>query len=81
MPIMPLSVLMPVARAVPDAAESVTSESAECVRTSPPTGILSKWSFPLGPTALRRARATWLAPMPSPMQTMTFRTRRARVSG
>lgn len=58
----------PVAIAVPEAAESVMAESAECVVIVVLYGKLSKQNVPSLPFAYIAAARTCLKPIPSPMQ-------------
>src|SRR5260221_10966727 len=53
--------------AVTAAAESVTGESADQVRTSAVYGISSRWRCPPDPPRATRVAVTYEGPMPSPM--------------
>src|SRR5260221_12906911 len=53
--------------AVTAAAESVTGESADQVRTSAVYGISSRWRCPPDPPRATRVAVTYEGPIPSPM--------------
>src|SRR4051812_17257088 len=83
-PTAPLTVLTPVAMAVPAAAESVTGSSGSfgSVCCSPATGSASIARRPACPFSASRKKVRGAAPMPSPMESTTFKAGRpSRAAG